>query len=115
MPADDLRHRGARATALCSGRPDRAGDCARRIRRSHRCRCTCSRDHPHGAQVVIDELRLEQQVLRRIAGDRQFGEDDQLRRLRFGARGEVENLSALPAMSPTVGLIWASAIRMGEL
>ena len=40
---------------------------------------------PEGAQVVLDEGGPEDQVLRRVAGHRQLGQRDQVRRLPPGA------------------------------
>jgi hypothetical protein len=48
-----------------------------------------------GAQVVVDELLLEQQVFRGIADDRKLGEDDKLRAAGPGAVNEVQDLRAV--------------------
>src|SRR5687768_16891208 len=44
----------------------------------------------HRAEVVVDELRLEQQILRRVADDRQLREDDEVRATRFRAGRELD-------------------------
>ncbi len=57
------------------------------------------------------ERRLEHQVLGRIAGNEQFGENDQIGALRGRGHARARRtFSALPAMSPTVGLSCATAI-----
>ena len=69
------------------------------------------------AALPVDERGLEQQVLGRVAGDRQLGEGEQV-----GARARARPMRgddplALPSRSPTVGLIWARArrrVRMGR-
>ena len=60
-----------------------------------------------------DEAGPEEQVLRRVAGDRELGEEDEvgagLARLARSARG---SRSRLPSRSPTTVLICASASLM---
>ena len=55
------------------------------------------------------EGRLEHEVLRRIAGDEQFREQDQVG-VRSAAARAARTLAALPATSPTTGLSWARAM-----
>ena len=60
---------------------------------------------------VGEEVLLEQQVLGRIAGHRELGEQDQLRRpLRRASCRLATIRRSLPAMSPTVMSSWQSAI-----
>ena len=47
------------------------------------------------AQVVVDELRLEEQILRGIADDGQLGKDDNLGGPRLGAVEKLDGLAAI--------------------
>ena len=63
-------------------------------------------------QVVADEGRLEDEVLGRVAGERQLGEAARCRRPGRARRPIQSTIRReLPDRSPTIGLIWASAIR----
>ena len=57
------------------------------------------------------EGRLVDQILRRIAGDEQLGEQHEVGALarRIGAR--LARLGEIAWMSPTIGLSWATAMR----
>ena len=73
---------------------------------------------PRGARAPArasrEEVLLEQQVLGRVAGERELGEHDELRAGVAGARDRARAiLRPLPAMSPTVASIWARAMRSG--
>ena len=54
---------------------------------------------------------MQHQVLRRIAGDEQLGEEHEVGALarRIGAR--LARLGEIAGMSPTAGLSWATAMR----
>ena len=61
-----------------------------------------------------EEVALQVEVLGRVAGHAELGEDRQLgARLAGAARSRPAILAALPSMSPTVGSIWARAMRIG--
>ena len=63
------------------------------------------------ATVVADEGRLQEQILGRVAGDRQLGEGDDVGAILLGFLDQSRTMRALPSRSPTVVLIWASATR----
>ena len=58
-----------------------------------------------------EESAFEEQVLGRIAGQRQLREDDELRAGVTRLGRELLDFAALPSMSPTTAFIWASAMR----
>ena len=59
-----------------------------------------------------DERRAQQQILGRIAGDRQLGEHDEVGSPAASAASYASRTRrALPSRSPTTALIWAAATR----
>ena len=56
------------------------------------------------------ERRLQHQIFRRIAGDEQFGQHDEIGAVGRACARAARALAALPATSPTVGFNWASVI-----
>ena len=61
--------------------------------------------------VRAPEVGLQVQVLGRIARQAELGEDDQAGARIAGPLDPLSDQAALPSMSPTVGLTWASATR----
>ena len=53
-------------------------------------------DDPHGPQVVLDKLPVQQQVLGRVANDGQLGEDHELRPRRPRPADELDDLPGVP-------------------
>jgi hypothetical protein len=53
-------------------------------------------DVVEGAQVALDERRLEEEVLRRVAGERQLGEGHQVDAEGAGARQRLEDAARVP-------------------
>ena len=58
----------------------------------------------------IEEGRLEDQILRRVAGDRELRRDDEIRPLRRRLGARCADARAFFSTSPSCGLICASAI-----
>ena len=69
-------------------------------------------DVGEGPPIGLDERRLEQEILRGVAGQDQLREGDDVGTLSARARSIQSTTSrALASMAPTVGLTWASATR----
>ena len=62
-------------------------------------------DPAHGFHVVLDKGGLEEEVLRRVAGDGHLRKGHQVRTQGAGFFYQVDNLPGVPSRSPTVGLI----------
>ena len=62
-------------------------------------------------QVGLDEGGLEEQVFRRVAGQRQLGEGHDVAAEALARSIQSTTSRALASMAPTVGLTWASPTR----
>ena len=63
------------------------------------------------SQICIDELRLQQQIFRRIAGQRQLRKRDDIGVCIARTIHPFKNFWAFPSMSPTTTFICAIAKR----
>ena len=107
------RRQGAGRPALeaAAARPDARTRRRRRSRPRPRTRRLAAATSLQGGQVVGHEARLQEQVLGRVAGDGQLGEDAEVGPGRAGRPEGVEIRATLPARSPTTVSSWAAASR----
>ena len=88
-----------------------AGTVGVHVADDRRTRSTGGGDPVEDGQVVSHEGRTAQQVLGRIAGDGQLGEDGQVGPPDSASARAARMRSAFPSRSPTTVLIWHAATR----
>ena len=113
---------GERVVGRGRGRVDQGVEVARARRRAaprapgsrpgRRSPSTSAATASSASRDRVQEVPAQHEVLGRVAGEAELGEQHELRAARPGrCRSTPRSGATLPSMSPTVGSIWASASR----